>query len=35
VDTRTPQEIIINIETQGRIVAEALNKLTALLVNTD
>lgn len=31
VDTRTPQEIIGNIETQGRIVSEALAKLSALM----
>jgi type I restriction enzyme M protein len=32
VDTRTPQEIIGNIEAQGRIVVQALAKLTLLLV---
>lgn len=30
-DTRTPQQIIGNIETQGRIVSAALTKLTALM----
>jgi len=31
VDTRTPQEIIQNIDTQGRIIAETLARLNALL----
>ncbi len=31
LDTRTPQEIMGNIETQGRIVSEALAKLSALM----
>lgn len=31
LDTRTPQEIIGNIEAQGRIAAEALTKLSKLL----
>ncbi len=31
VDTRTPQEIIQNIEAQGHIVSEALTKLSELL----
>lgn len=31
VDTRTPQQIISNIEAQGRIVAEALARLNALM----
>jgi len=35
VDTRTPQEIISNIEEQGRIVSEALGRLRSLLVATD
>jgi type I restriction enzyme M protein len=30
-DTRTPQQIIGSIETQGRIVSGALTKLTALM----
>lgn len=34
VDTRTPQQIISNIEAQGRIVAEALAKLTAMMPET-
>lgn len=32
VDTRMPVEIIANIETQGRVVAQALDRLRALLV---
>lgn len=32
MDTRTPQQIIGNIETQGRIVSAALAKLSALMV---
>ena len=35
VDTRTPQQIIENIETQGRIVSEALTRLNALMAATD
>ena len=35
VDTRTPQEIITNIEEQGQVVSEALARLTALLAKTD
>lgn len=35
VDTRTPQEIIGNIETQGRIVSEALAKLSTLMAVVD
>lgn len=31
VDTRTPQEIISNIEAQGKIVAKSLSKLSRLL----
>ena len=31
VDTRTPLEIIVNIEEQGRIVSKALSKLSGLL----
>ncbi|KXK05093.1 MAG: hypothetical protein NBKEAIPA_00059 [Nitrospirae bacterium] len=31
VDQRTPAEIITNIETQGRVVAQALDRLRALL----
>ncbi len=31
VDTRTPQQIIDNIEAQGRIVANALARLNALM----
>jgi type I restriction enzyme M protein len=31
VDERTPQQIIDNIEQQGRIVSEALAKLATLL----
>ena len=31
VDTRTPQEIIANIDEQGRIVSEALASLSGLL----
>jgi type I restriction enzyme M protein len=31
VDNRTPQEIIENIERQGRIVSEAMTRLTAML----
>jgi len=31
VDTRTPQQIIGNIEAQGRIVADALARLNMLL----
>lgn len=34
VDTRTPQQIIQNIETQGRIVSEALAKLSSLMATT-
>ena len=35
VDTRTPQEIISNIEEQGRIVSGALRRLRRLLAVTD
>jgi type I restriction enzyme M protein len=35
VDTRTPQQIIINIEAQGRIVSEALTRLHALMASVD
>ena len=35
MDTRTPQQIIANIEEQGRIVSEALERLSGLLVTTD
>ena len=35
VDTRTPQQIIGNIETQGRIVAEALANLSILMADVD
>ena len=35
VDTRTPQQIIGNIEAQGRIVSEALAKLSALMAVVD
>lgn len=35
VDARTPQEIITNIEEQGRIVAEALGRLSRLLAAAD
>ena len=35
VDVRTPQEIIGNIEAQGRIIEQALAKLTLLLVEPD
>ncbi len=35
VDTRTPQQIIGNIEAQGRIVSEALAKLSALMAAVD
>jgi len=35
LDTRTPTEVIANIEEQGRIVADALKKLTSLLENSD
>lgn len=31
VDTRSPQEIVANINAQGRIVSEALDKLSAML----
>jgi type I restriction enzyme M protein len=31
IDTRTPQQIIFNIEEQGRVVAEALARLNALM----
>jgi type I restriction enzyme M protein len=34
-DTRTPQQIIGNIEEQGRIVAGALGRLTALMAAAD
>jgi type I restriction enzyme M protein len=33
VDTRTPEQIIHSIEAQGRIVAEALEKLKTLLID--
>ena len=35
VDTRTPQQIIENIEAQGRIVADALERLNVLMATTD
>ncbi len=35
VDTRTPQQIISNIEAQGRIVAQALARLNALMAEAD
>lgn len=35
VDERTPQQIIQNIAAQGRIVAEALGRLNALLASPD
>lgn len=35
VDTRTPQQIIRNIEAQGCIVAEALARLNALMATAD
>jgi type I restriction enzyme M protein len=35
VDTRTPQQIIGNIEAQGRIVAEALTRLNVLMAAAD
>lgn len=35
MDTRTPEEIIETIETQGRIVTEALSRLTILMAETD
>lgn len=35
VDTRTPQQIIDNIETQGRIVSDALAKLSTLMTAVD
>ena len=35
VDTRTPQEIISNIEAQGRTVSEALERLNGLLATAD
>ncbi len=35
VDTRTPQEIIANIEEQGQIVSEALTNLRKLLATPD
>ncbi|MDP2804965.1 MAG: hypothetical protein Q8O24_03400 [Gallionellaceae bacterium] len=31
LDTRTPQQVIGNIQTQGKIVSEALAKLSELL----
>jgi len=34
-DTRTPQQIISNIEAQGRLVAEALTRLNALMASVD
>jgi len=34
-DSRTPQEIIANIEAQGRIVAEALGRLSQLMAEGD
>lgn len=34
-DARTPQQIILNIEAQGRIVSDALAKLTSLLAATN
>ncbi|RFC36311.1 MAG: type I restriction enzyme M protein [Candidatus Nitrotoga sp. LAW] len=34
VDTRTPQQIIENIETQARIVSDALTRLSALMAAT-
>jgi len=35
VDTRTPQQIIRNIEAQGRIVSAALTRLHALMASAD
>lgn len=35
VDTRTPQQIIDNIEAQGRIVADALARLNALMATPE
>lgn len=35
VDTRTPQQIIDNIETQGRIVADALARLNTLMATPE
>lgn len=35
VDTRTPEEIIENIEVQGQIITEALGRLKTLLTEID
>lgn len=35
VDTRTPQQIISNIEGQGRVISDALARLAALMTETD
>lgn len=35
VDTRTPRQIISNIEEQGRVVSNALNRLATLMAVTD
>ena len=35
VDTRTPQQIIHHIEEQGRLVAEALVRLNALMATAN
>jgi len=35
VDTRSPQQIIRNIEVQGRVVADALARLNVLMAATD
>lgn len=35
VDTRTPRQIISNIEEQGRIISDALTRLAALMAVTD
>ncbi|MHC8383112.1 class I SAM-dependent DNA methyltransferase [Pseudomonas sp. LB3P14] len=35
VDTRTPRQIISNIEEQGRVISNALNRLAALMTVTD
>jgi len=35
VDTRTPRQIISNIEEQGRVISDALTRLAALMAVTD
>lgn len=35
VDTRTPRQIISNIEEQGRVISDALTRLAALMTVTD